>query len=153
MRRGVYLNKNLALYYAFPKAYVQRFLFGTAITTLLYFYEKKCQFLNILKNQIVDDLVDEGFYPNFEKYTHVKKFEFNTQINNMEKKMQYAGDLEIKNSEENNKVQLLLNYELNAEMKKFLIIKSKELINMHSMSKSDNNSMVGKELIEIIKDL
>jgi hypothetical protein len=71
----------------------------------------------------------------------------------MEKKMQYAGDLEIKNSEENNKVQLLLNYELNAEMKKFLIIKSKELINMHSMSKSDNNSMVGKELIEIIKDL
>jgi hypothetical protein len=123
MRRGVYLTKNLALYYAFPKVYVQRVLVGGGITTLLYFYEKKCQFLNILKNQIVGE--DDALY-NFDKFN--LNSDRNYKIENNE-------EIYCKDKEDDLKIKININTNMNTDNSTEVRIEKKD------------------ELIQIINDL
>jgi hypothetical protein len=148
MRRAIHLNKNLALYYAFPKIYVQRFFFFSATTTFLYFYDRKLHLLNILKNQDFD-LNDENSHIShnimpFQKFSNNKNLVLKSKENedmNIEQTNFVTNENKLENEcFECSKI----------EIRKILIQKSCDLVNKFKVeSKIEEN----KELIEIIKNL
>ena len=150
MRRAVHLNKNFALYYAFPKIYVQRFFFIAATTSFLYFYDRKFHLLNILKNQDYD-LNDENSHISqdlmpFHNFSNNKNFVFKSKDDE---------DLNIEQTKfvtNENKLdkECFECSKIKTKNRKFLIHKSCDLVNKF---KVESKIEVNKELIEIIKDL